>query len=150
MRIGKVCVNPRLSGKRLSQKDPKIPYIDHTRLQPQILNLSSFKEQNARRVEKFVATVTSSEDMPALFVGERTQEYNWRIQNRARIKISFSVSKSNNFRANSPTEGVSELPDLLGNACKIRELIDARDVITELGGFTYDELSSIIHDLCCG
>ena len=90
--------------------------------------------------------------MYVLFIGERA------LRNiigalghkRTRIKISSNVSKSNSDQITSPIKGVSELTDLLDNARQIRELIDARDGITELSGFTYGEISSIIQDLCCG
>ena len=71
-------------------------------------------------------------------------------RNRARIEISSNVSKSNYAQITSPAEDVSEIMDLLGNARQIRELIDARDGITELIGFTYGEISLMIQDLCCG
>ena len=71
-------------------------------------------------------------------------------RNRARIEISSNVSKSNYAQITSPVEDVSEIMDLLGNARQIRELIDARDGITELNGFTYGEISLMIQDLCCG
>ena len=130
----------------------KIPYTTHTRLLPHIVNSFSFKDQHARRVKKFLYTFTSSENMHVLFIGERALRNTIGAlgRNRARIEISSNVSKSNSDQITSPTEGVSELTDLLDNARQIRELIDARDGITELSGFTYDEISSIIQDLCCG
>ena len=90
--------------------------------------------------------------MHVLFIGERAlrNTIGALSRNRARIEISSNVSKSNSDQITSPAEGVSELTDLLDNARQIRELIDARDGITELSGFTYDEISSIIQDLCCG
>ena len=45
--------------------------------------------------------------------------------NRARIEIYCNGSKSNYAQIISPTEGVSEFMDLLGNARQIHELIDA-------------------------
>ena len=90
--------------------------------------------------------------MHVLFIGERALRNTIGAlgRNRARIEISSNVSKSNSDQITSPAEGVSELTDLLDNARQIRELLDARDGITELSGFTYDEISSIIQDLCCG
>ena len=89
--------------------------------------------------------------MRVLFIGERAlgNAIGALGRNRARREISSNVSKSNYDLITSPTEGVSELTDLLGNARQIRELIDARDGITELNGLTYGEISSIIQDLCC-
>ena len=90
--------------------------------------------------------------MHVLFIGERAFRTTIGAlgRNRARIEISSNVSKSNSDQITSPTKGVSELTDLLHNARQIRELIDARDGITELSGFTYGEISSIILDLSCG
>ena len=90
-------------------------------------------------MKKFIYTFTSSENMHVLFIGERALRNT--IGARARIEISTNVSKSNSDQITSPTEGVSELTDLLHNARQIRELIDARDGITELSGFTYGEIS---------
>ena len=94
---------------------------------------------------------TSSVNMHVLFIGERALRNTTGAldRNRARIEISSNVSKSNSDQITSPTEGVSELLGLLGNARQIRELIDTRDGITEFNGFTYGEISSIIQDLCC-
>ena len=130
----------------------KLPYTTHTRLLPHIENSFSFKDQHARRVKKFLYTFTSTENMHVLLIGERALRNTIGAlgRNRARIEISSNVSKSNSDQITSPTEGVSELTDLLDNARQIRELIDARDGITELSGFTYGEMSSIIQDLCCG
>ena len=89
--------------------------------------------------------------MHTLFIGKRalTKTSGAPGRSRARIEIS-NFSKSSYAQITSPTEGVSELTDLLGNAWQNRKLMGTRDGIRELNGFTYGEISSIIRNLCCG
>ena len=126
-RIVNMCVDSIFSGIRLSEVPLKIPYTSHTRLHPHIVNSFSFKDQHARRVKNFLDTFTSSKNMHVLIIGEHASRNTIGAlgHNRARIEIYCNGSKSNYAQIISPTEGVSEFMDLLGNARQIHELIDA-------------------------
>jgi len=65
----------------------KIPYTTHTRLLPHIIKSLSFKDQHARRVNKFLATFMSSENSHVNYIGKRAAVNTIGALGRNRVRL---------------------------------------------------------------
>ena len=130
----------------------RVPYTTHTRLLPLLVQGRSFADQHASRIEvrvlKFILSFINSKNHHIAFIGKRALQFTTGAlgRNRARCELTYGslVPQADAVRTSN-----AQSPELWATAQSIRELIDARDNIVSLHGFTYDDMCHMITSLCC-
>ena len=114
----------------------RIPYTTCTKLLPLIVKGRTFKQQHITRVSKFIQSFLVSGNSHVLLIGERARRTATGALGRNWVRCAAAAVPA-------------PCADLLARAQGIRELLDVRDGITFLPGFTKDDTVLVITDLCC-
>ena len=103
-----------------------------------IVNGKTYTDQHFSRVVKFTEAFLTSHNQHVLL-----------IANRARYN-TFGALGRNMTRCES-AGGLVPPSDaaLVARAQSIRELIDVRDGLSDLEGFSHDEVKAVLRGLCC-
>ena len=116
----------------------RIPCTTHTSLLPAIVKRATFKQQHAARVQKFVRSFLSSSNEHVALIGER-----------ARHCTAGALGRNWARCAAAAVPPVPPDVDVLARAQGIRELLDVRDGISSMPGYTSDDVTMSITTLCC-
>ena len=122
----------------------RISYHSH-KLLHLILNTSSFMDQHARRVHKFVCAFLTAQNDNILLIGFRTRDFVTGAlgRNRARIESRKHITLPHETCVCLPA--TDEHPD----AERVREPLDARDGVDELNGISFGDICFMIEHIRC-
>ena len=120
-----------------------IPYATHTRLLPLILNTSSFMDQHARRVQKFISAFLTAQNDNVSLIGSRTRDFRTGTlgRNQAQIKSRQQITLPHEIYVCHPA--TEEPPDQLADVERVQELLDACDGVVELN------ICFMTEHICC-
>ena len=113
-----------------------IPWNTKTALLPHLISGRNFTEQHKKRVSKFLDAFRTSSNSHVLYIGARADLYAHGHIGRNRTRCLEDVG------VETPTT------DLLARSMAITELLDIRDGIKALPGYTHDDVVSTIEYLC--
>ena len=113
-----------------------LPFKTRTKLLPHLILGNSFILQHKSRISKFLATFQNSRNSHVAYIGVRASYYAHGPIGRNHTRCRGNV-------------GVDEPGlDLLARSHVIRELLDVRDGLDTLSGFTHEDISLSIDYLC--
>ena len=112
-----------------------LPYQTRTSLLPLLISGKSFATQHKMRMIKFLGSFCDSDNSHVAYIGERASRYAHGPLGRNHTRCIGGM------RVDPPET------DLLARSQAIKELIDARDGIVDLPGYTRDEIITSIEFL---
>ena len=112
-----------------------IPRTTHRKLLPLLVQSRSFVDQHRARVSKFIQSFVNSQNCHILLIGKKASLCTNRTMGRNMVNCVVPSGQ---------TEHSSK-----AIATCIRELLDVRDNISELPGFSHKDVTSLINFMCC-
>ena len=114
----------------------RIPWKTRTALLPHLIFGQNFSAQHKKRISKFLDTFRTSNNSHVFYIGARSDLYAHGHIGRNRTRCLKDVGVE------------TPMADLLARSALIRDLLDVRDGIKVLHGYTHDDVESTIEYLC--
>ena len=120
----------------------KIPHTTHRQLLPLLVHGRSIADQHVVRVSKFMPSFVRSHNQHVLLIGEKARHCTNGTLGRNWAKCVAS-------RGPVPHSDTFVLPDssVHASAICVCELLDVRDRLVEIPGFTHADVNMIISDM---
>ena len=113
-----------------------VPYKTHTCLLPHLVLGRSFTDQHKSRVSNFLDSFRDSSNTHVAYIGARACHFSHGALGRNTVRCRAHVSVA------------EPAVDLLARSRAICELVDVRDGVRELPGFTKEEMLNFIDIYC--